>query len=58
MADAPLRAQAGLRRHDEAQDLVRMQAAFHQHLDLATAGERHGGSCRRMAVLGRYEPQA
>ena len=39
------------RRDDLAQDLVGVQAALHQHLDLAVARQRRRGRGRRVAVL-------
>ena len=56
VADAPADAQAGLLRHDRAQQLVGVQAAFHQQLGLAGADQRHRLRGRRMAVRGIHDP--
>ena len=56
VADAPADAQAGLLRHDRAQQLVGVQAALHQQLGLAGADQRHRLRGRRMAVRGVDDP--
>ena len=52
MADAPRGAQACCRRHHRSHQLVGVQAAFHQRLDLAGARHRDCALSGRMAVFG------
>ena len=58
VADAPLGAQARLRRDDGAEQFVGVKAAFHQRTNGAGRCklDRFGGSC--VAVLGRLDAQA
>ena len=53
VADAPRGAQAGRRRHHRAHQLVGVQAALHQRLDLARARHRDRLLGGGVAVLGR-----
>ena len=50
MTDAAARAQAGLSCHDRTEELVGVQAAFHQELGLALSNQLHRLCCRGMAV--------
>ena len=57
MRHAPAGAQLGARQHGVDQ-LVGVQAALHQHLDVAAGGQLGGFFCRRMAVRHRDDLNA
>ena len=58
VAHAPLGAQPGLGGHDLAEQLVGVQAALHEHLDLARPRERRGRRGRGVAVLRGHDADA